>query len=83
MLNYRGHIFMLGSYFDEKEDDYQDSYSIYLLPPSTKVEVSKSLYEGDFDGKLIGSVPVRDVVFDDTKRSTVNPKFLDKYLATE
>jgi hypothetical protein len=74
---------MLGSYFDEKSDDYEDSYSIYVLPPSTKVEISKSLYEGDVEAKLIGSVPVRSVIFDATKRNALNPEFLDKYLAGE
>ena len=83
VLKYKGHIILLGSYFDEKQDEYDDFYSIYVLPPSTKVEVSKFLYEGDVKAKLIGSVPVRSVIFDATKRNALNPEFLDKYLAGE
>jgi hypothetical protein len=83
VLKYKGRIIMLGSYFDEKKDEYEDSYSIYLLPSSTNVEVSKSLYEGDVDAKLIGSVSIKSVVFDTTKRNALNPEFLDKYLAGE
>lgn len=81
VLKYKGHIIMLGSYFDEKEDEYGDSYSIFLLPSSTKPEMSKSLYEGKVDAKLIGSVPIKSVVFDATKRYELNPEFLDEYLA--
>jgi hypothetical protein len=83
VLKYKGRIIMLGSYFDEKKDEYEDSYSIYLLPSSINVEVSKSLYQGDVDAKLIGSVSIKSVVFDTTKRNALNPEFLDKYLAGE
>jgi hypothetical protein len=83
VFRYKGHLLLLGSYFDEKQDDYQDSYSIYLLPSSMEATVSKSIYEGHVDAKLIGSVPVTSVVFDSTKRSALNPEFLDKYLGDE
>jgi len=81
LLKYKGQVIMLGSYFDEKKDEYEDSYSIYLLPSSIEEEISKSLYEGDVEAKLIGSVPIRSVIFDGTKRRALNPEFLDKYLA--
>lgn len=83
VLKYKGHAILLGSYFDEKQNEYEDSYSIYVLPPSTKVELSKSAYEGDVDAKLIGSVSIRSIIFDDTKRNALNPEFSDKYLGGE
>jgi len=83
VLRYKGHLLLLGSYFDENQDEYQDSYSIYLLPSSMEETVSKSIYEGNVDAKLIGRVLVKSVIFDPTKRKTLNPKFLDEYLEGE
>ena len=83
VLKYKGQVIMLGSYFDEQRDEYEDSYSIYLLPSSIEGEITKSLYEGDVDAKLIGSVPIRNVIFDATKRRALNPTFLEEYLARE
>lgn len=83
VLKYKGHAIMLGSYFNENKDEYEDSYSIYLLPSSIKEEISKSLYEGNVNAKLIGNVPIKSVVFDTTKRNALNPEFLDEYLARE
>ncbi len=80
VFRYKGYLVLLGSYFDEKQDDYQDTYSIYLLPPFMEETVSQSIYEGHVDAKLIGSVPVRSITFDPTKRNALNPEFLDKYL---
>jgi len=73
---------MLGSYFDKNSDEYEDSYSIYLLPSSIEETLSKSwdiLFQ-DVGAKLIGRVPVRSVVFDSTKRKTLHPELLEKYL---
>jgi hypothetical protein len=32
LLKYRDHLFLLASYFDEEKDDYDDNYSIDILP---------------------------------------------------
>jgi|SRR5580692_4920278 hypothetical protein len=82
VLKYKGHLVMLGSYFDENTDEYDDRYTIYLLPPSVEEQISDSwdlLFE-DVGAKMIGRVPVTSVVFDSSKRKALNPEFLEEYL---
>lgn len=79
VLKYKGHLFMLGSYFNEEEDEYDDFYRIILLPSSIEETLSNSweiLFQ-DVGAKMIGRVPVKNVIFDPTKRKALNPHFLD------
>jgi hypothetical protein len=44
-------------------------------------ESSWKVLEEDIDGRRqLGEIPVKDVVFDQTKRRTLDPTFLDKYM---
>src|SRR6266852_4081649 len=83
MLRYQGHLFLLASYFDEEKDDHDENYSIELLPSWVEQKIADSSWkvlEDDIGAKLLGEIPVKDVVFDHTKRRTLDPIFLDKYL---
>jgi len=84
LLKYRDHLFLLASYFDEEKDDYDDNYSIDILPSWVEqkiAELSWKVLEEDIDGRRqLGEIPVKDVVFDQTKRRTLDPTFLDKYM---
>ena len=84
LLKYRDHLFLLASYFDEDKDDYDHNYSIDLLPSWVEqkfAESSRKVLEEDIDGRRqLGEIPVKDVVFDQTKRRTLDPTFLDEYM---
>lgn len=84
MFRYQDHLFLLASYFDEDKDDHDENYSIELLPSWVEQKIADSSWkvlEDDIDGRrLLGEIPVKDVVFDQTIRRTLDPTFLDKYL---
>jgi hypothetical protein len=86
MLTYMGHLFWLASYFDDDRDDYDENYSIELLPNWVEQEIESSRSVNvlaDAEGRrLLGKVPVKDIIFDSTKRKTLDPTFLDKYLTS-
>jgi hypothetical protein len=82
ILKYRGRLFFLASYFDEDLDDYEQNYSIRVLPLWVKAKLGESwkvLWE-NIGATLVGEIPVSSVVFDDTKRRFLDATFLDKYL---
>lgn len=84
LFTYQDHLFLLASYFNEDKDDHDENYSIELLPSWVEQKIADSSWkvlEDDISGRrLLGEIPVKDVVFDQTKRRTLNPTFLDKYL---
>lgn len=67
LFKYRGQLFLLASYFDETKDDYNDCYSIELLPDFVEQEIASSswkILEEHLPGRrLLGEIPVKDVVF--------------------
>jgi hypothetical protein len=84
-LRHGKRLFLLQSAFDEALDDYETSYSIYVLPESAEGSLKKGLWE--FVGKTpmtcIGDVKVRDVVFDSSKRKELDASFLDDLITDE
>jgi hypothetical protein len=84
LFKYRNLLFLLASYFDESKDDHEDNYSIELLPTWVEQKIADSSWkvlEEEISGRqLLGQIPVKDVIFDHTKRQTLDPTFLDKYL---
>jgi hypothetical protein len=84
LFTYKDQLFSLASYFDEDKDDYDENYSVELLPSWVAQKITDSSWkvlEDDIIGrKLLGKMPVNDVVFDRTRRKTLDPTFLDKYL---
>ena len=79
VLRYKGKLLLLDSPFDDKLDDYSDSYSVYELPES----VEPSLAEGSWlfleSARLacVGQIPVKAVRFDSTRRKALDPSVLD------
>jgi hypothetical protein len=41
VLSYKGKLLLLDSPFDDKLDDYPDSYSVYELPESVETSLAK------------------------------------------
>ena len=83
LLRHRSHLFLLASYFDQDKDDYDEHYSISILPSWVEKRIAASSWRvlgDDIGARLVGQMPVKDVVFDQTKRIALNPKFLDRHL---
>jgi hypothetical protein len=83
MLRYQNLLFLLASHFDEEKDDYEENYSIELLPSWVEQKIAASSWkvlEDDIGARRLGEIPVKDVVFDHTKRRALNAAFLDEYL---
>ena len=83
LFTYQDLLFLLGSYFDDDKDDYDENYLIELLPAwvEQKIAASWKALEDDIPGRrVLGQIPVKDIVFDRTRRRTLDPTFLDKYL---
>ena len=83
MFRYQNYIFLLASYFDGEKDDYEEYYSIELLPSWVEQKVAESSWkvlEDDIGARALGEIPVKDVVFDHTKRRALDPTFLDEYV---
>jgi len=83
MFRYRNHLFLLASHFDEEKDDYEENYSIELLPSWVEQKIAESSWkvlEDDIGARLLGKIPVKDVVFDHTKRRALDPAFLDEHV---
>jgi hypothetical protein len=83
MLRYQNLLFLLASYFDEEKDDWEENYSIDLLPSWVEQKIaalSWKVLEGDIGARRLGEISVKDVVFDHTKRQALDAAFLDEYL---
>ena len=82
MFRYRDYLFLLGSYFDDQKDDYGENYLIEILPSWVEKRIAESSWEvlEHIDRQVLGEIPVRDVIFDTTKREMIDTTFLDKYI---
>ena len=64
--------------FDERIDDYQDVYNIFVLPDLSDNEINASW--GNLHQKTtrsLGQIPVKEVVFDPSFRKSVSTDTLD------
>jgi len=86
LLKYRDELFLLASYFVEDRDDYEAEYRISILPSWVEQKIADSSWkvlENEIGARPVGTLPVKDLVFDQTKRQTLDPAFLDKYLGCD
>ena len=80
LLRHRGQAIYLQSAFDDNLDEYPEVYSAYRVPNDVAESVLAGgewtlLDEASF--KLIGEIQINTVVFDPTKRRTLNSACLD------
>ena len=74
--------FLFESAFDDDLDDYPDFYRVFLLRPTSPDDLSGSwLHLSDRSEAYLGQVPVRDVIFDETNRRTIQTGVLERLLA--
>lgn len=83
VLRYKGKLLLLDSLFDDKLDDYPDSYSVYELPDAVESSLGNDSWLFLENAKLVcvGQMPVNAVRFDSTRRKALDPSVLDKILS--
>ena len=85
VVRYQGSLYILLSAFDDEQDDYSDFYAIYAVPftEETGVKVPPKQFVASatkIGAKLLGKIPVKDIVFDSTLRKELDASVLDPYL---
>ena len=80
-ISYRDQHFLLESYFDEAIDDYPEDYTITMVAPELEQQIMESSWTvlAEIERRPLGTIPVREVVFDESRRKYLDPAFLDKY----
>ena len=83
VLKHRAKYFYLGSPFSENADEYPDEYSVYLFPATMEAAAASSSW--DFLSELgsliyVGSVNIKEVRFDTSKRKEIDATVLDQFL---
>ena len=79
-MRFNGKAYLFDCPFNEHEDEYDTDYSVFLMPPLDKADLS-----GDWRKlpsmavRQLGKVPVSDVQFDASKRTGVNTGILDQF----
>jgi len=84
LFRYRESLFVLASCFSEEKDDWPDSYTIQSLPNWVEDKIRESdwrVLEQEIEGrKFLGEIAVNSVIFDETRKRTLDPSFLDEFL---
>lgn len=81
-VRYGDKLFLLGSYFNDTLDDYDEDYTIEIIPLGTDQRIIESSWTvlEEIERRTVGTIPVKDVAFDKTKRQFLDARFLDKYV---
>lgn len=82
VTQYRDHQFYFHREFDESADEYEDSYKIFLLPNLLNSEIT-TLW-GNLQQKTtryLGQIPVKEVIFDPSFRTSVSIDTLDNIIS--
>lgn len=83
LFRYDDNLFLLASFFDDEQDDYDSEYTLYLLPAGIEQRIEQSSWavlEEEIGAQVLGKVPVKDVLFDSTKRKMLDPTFVTNFL---
>lgn len=83
LTRHNGLLFLFDCAFSVDLDDYPDDYTAFLLPPDIHEENLPSDWTtlAGMATRRLGSVPVKDVRFDPTRRKQVDASVLDALLA--
>jgi hypothetical protein len=72
--------FLFDCQFDEREDEYDTHYSVFLMPPLVETNLAGDWRKlASIAVRLLGKVPVSDVQFDASKRNTVSIGILAQF----
>lgn len=68
-----GHQYLFDCRFDERIDDYPNSYRVYRLAPILPEALTSASWEPlEADATFLGDIPIDVVLFDPSKRKAVD-----------
>ncbi len=81
LVRHKAQLFLFESPFDEAADEYSAQYEIYLMPELSNKDLAGSWVElRGRASRRLGSLPVNEVQFDDTRRRTIETSVLNSLL---
>lgn len=81
-VRHQGALYLFWRDFSDDLDEYEDAYRVYAMPPMTDEAIQSSwLNLNETATALLGEVPVKSVVFDETRRREIKTDVLDRLLA--
>jgi hypothetical protein len=81
ILNHKEQKILLDCKFDDSLDDYPTTYKVYILPQDIN-EINEISWE-DMTARAVrrvGEIPVKQLVFDHTKRAALDVSVIDDLL---
>ena len=83
LAHHQGQTFLFDCAFDEQLDDYPDTYKVFFLPDLREDELPKDWTTLRHRAlSYVGDLPVSQVLFDPTKRKTIDSRLLDGILSS-
>jgi hypothetical protein len=83
IVRYRGRSYLFDCSFNGSVEDYEETYSVYVLPELPGHELSGSWkYLAEKAESDLGEVPVVGVGFDPSMRRAINTRVIDELLDT-
>ena len=81
-VRHQGALYLFWRDFSDDLDEYEDTYRVYAMPPMTDQDIQSSwLKLNEAATALLGEVPVKSVVFDETRRREIETAVLERLLA--
>jgi hypothetical protein len=78
LVRHDGHLYLFDCEFDEEAEDFRDFYKIYLMPEVSDEELSDAWIQLPKKAThYCGSISTQSVIFDETKRHSVDTAVLD------
>ena len=82
MVRWKGSLYLFFREFDDTQDEYEDHYRVYLLPPWTEEETKSSWERIETKATMhLGKVAVKDVTFDPTHRQEIDASIFETLAA--
>lgn len=78
LVEHDGSLFFFDGGFEERIDDYPESFRVYRVAPQPAEKLDAGSWE-DLPslGTFVGEVPTNSVKFDDTKRAAIDDSIFD------
>lgn len=82
LLQHLSRWYLLDSAFDDELDEYEESYTVYLLKGGDWADHAKQADWNGFceQGKKVGSIKIEEVSFDSTRREKLDGSIFSKLL---
>lgn len=82
LVRHRDQLMLFDCPFDEEIEDFLKEYRVYLMPELKAADLSGSWeFLASKAVRALGTIPVREVVFDPTNRKSVRSDLLDQILS--